>query len=193
MDSKIKEIAKGAEAKIYSTTIFNKEVIIKKRTNKKYRNKTLDKKIIKTRNKQESILIKKARECGVNTPYIYYVGKNKIIEDKLVNTNKHKDYLDLIGKEIAKLHNNNIIHGDLNLINIVTNNKKVYFIDFGLGYISKKIEDKASDLLVFKKTLKSSHITESYWKDIKNNYLLNTNNKNIIEKIQEIEKRGRYL
>ncbi len=36
-------------------------------------------------------------------------------------------------------------------------NDKVYFIDFGLGFISTKIEDKAVDLNLIKKALESKH------------------------------------
>lgn len=189
----MKKIAKGAEAEIYLEKIFNKKIIIKKRVSKKYRNPKLDSKIINIRNKQESTLINKIKKYNINTPNIYYIGKNTIFLENITNSFEHKKYLKKIGEEIAKLHNNNIIHGDLNLINIITNNKKIYFIDFGLGFISNKIEDKATDLLVFKKTLKSNNKTNSYWQDILKSYKNKTNNKEIIEKIKDIENRGRYL
>jgi bifunctional N6-L-threonylcarbamoyladenine synthase / protein kinase Bud32 len=189
----MKEIAKGAEAKIYSLKIFNKNIIIKKRISKSYRNNKLDLKIINIRNKQESTLINKIKKININTPIIYYVGKNTIYLEKLNNTNEHKLYLEDIGKTIAKIHNNNIIHGDLNLINIITKNKKIYLIDFGLGFISNKIEDKATDLLVFKKTLKSNSKTNDYWKKIIKGYNKHIISKEIINKIKDIENRGRYL
>jgi N6-L-threonylcarbamoyladenine synthase/protein kinase Bud32 len=109
------------------------------------------------------------------------------------NTNKHFQKTKEIGMEIAKLHNYNIIHGDLNLINIITNKNKIYFIDFGLGHISKKIEEKATDLLVFKKTLLSYKNTEKFWQNILEGYKQEINNKDITKKINIIEKRGRYL
>jgi Kae1-associated kinase Bud32 len=186
-------IAKGAEATIYKTKLFNKEVCIKERNSKKYRHPVLDTKILKTRNKEEAFLLKKIQDIGLFSPYIYSVSNNKIIMEYIKNSKKHKDKLEEIGIEIAKLHNNNIIHGDLNLINILTNNNKVYFIDFGLGYVSLKIEDKATDLLVFKKTLLALKRTEKLWVGIKEGYLKGTNNKNIIKHIENIEKRGRYL
>ncbi len=189
----LKKIASGAEAIIYKSCLFKTDVVIKKRIHKNYRNKQLDTKIIKTRNKQEANILRKAKDININTPFIYYVGTNKIIMQKLNNDYSHKDCLLKIGQEISKLHNNNIIHGDLNLINIITNKDKVYFIDFGLGFISSKIEDKATDLLVFKKTLKSSYKTKDFWKKIKDGYKSTTNNKEILEKIKDIQKRGRYL
>lgn len=187
----MKKIAHGAEAIIYKTKILNKDVIIKERISKKYRNSVLDKKIIKTRNKEEAYLLKKVKEIGIFSPHVFYYSENKIIME-YIKRDKHKNIFK-IGQEIAKMHNNDIIHGDLNIINIISNKNKIYFIDFGLGFISKKIEDKATDLLVFKKTLKSLKKTEKYWQEIEKGYLKKTNNPQIVQKINEIEHRARYL
>ena len=182
-----KLINKGAEAIILDS---NNKRITKKRISKNYRDPILDKKLIKTRNKQEATLLKRARLAGINTPVVYSVSKDSIVMEKIENTEKHKALAKDIGKEIAKLHALDIIHGDLNLINILTTKgKKIYFIDFGLGFLSRKAEDKATDLLVFKKTLLASKKTEKIWKGIVVGY----KNKEILEKIREIEKRGRYL
>jgi bifunctional N6-L-threonylcarbamoyladenine synthase / protein kinase Bud32 len=189
----MKKIAHGAEAIIYKSKIFNKEIIIKKRVSKKYRHEKLDKKILKTRNKQEAFILQKLKKNNLLAPFIYYVSENEIIMEYIKNDKKHKDKLLEIGEEIAKLHNADIIHGDLNLINILTRENKIYFIDFGLGQISLKPEDKATDLLVFKKTLKSLKKTEKYWEIIEKGYLKKTNNPQIVRKIKEIESRARYL
>ena len=190
----LKKINSGAEAEIYSILAFEKKLIVKKRISKKYRNPTLDKKIIKTRNKQEANLLQKVKNAGILTPTIYYVGKDKIIQEFIEDTKNYKPNLKKIGKEIAKLHEINVIHGDLNLINIIINKKnQIYFIDFGLGSISQKIEDKATDLLVFKKTLLSKKETKNYWPEIIKGYQNFSKNSQIIEKIEIIEKRARYL
>jgi len=192
------EIANGAEAKIYTHKLFNKTIVTKQRIEKEYRDKALDAKIIKQRTKSEALLLKKVKEIGLFSPSIFYVGNDKIVMEHLINTNEHDKYLGEIGKNIAVLHNNNIIHGDLNLINIITTKSsdqqtKIYFIDFGLGFTSNKIEDKATDLLVLKKTLLSLKSTENLWKDMLLGYEKETSNKEIINKIKEIESRGRYL
>lgn len=189
----MKQIAHGAEAFVYKDKLLGKDVCVKERISKKYRHPLLDKRIIKTRNKEEATLLKKIKEYGLNSPSIYYISENKIIMEFLEDEKKHNKMLFEIGEEIAKLHNNNIIHGDLNLINILINKNKVYFIDFGLGFVSLKIEDKATDLLVFKKTLLSLTKTEKYWPNILKGYLNKTNKKEIVKKINEIEKRARYL
>jgi len=189
----LKKINSGAEADIYLGKAFDKKIIIKKRISKKYRNPVLDKKIIKTRNKQEANLLHKVKKEKINTPTLYYVSQDKIIQEYLKNTKNYKENLKKIGKEIARLHAIDVIHGDLNLINIIINKNKIYFIDFGLGFISKKIEDKATDLLVFKKTLLSNKKTKKYWEEIIEGYKKEAKNPEIISKIEGIEKRARYL
>lgn len=189
----MKKIAYGAEAILYKSKIFLKDVIIKERVSKKYRHEKLDKKILKTRNKQEAFILQKVKKNNLFSPYIYYLSEKEIIMEYIKNDKQHKNKLLEIGGEIAKLHNANIIHGDLNLINILTNKEKIYFIDFGLGQISLKLEDKTTDLLVFKKTLKSLKKTEKYWQEIEKGYLKKTNNPQIVQKINEIEHRARYL
>lgn len=188
-----KKINSGAEADIYLGKAFDKKIIIKKRISKKYRNPVLDKKIIKTRNKQEANLLHKVKKEKINTPTLYYVSQDKIIQEYLKNTKNYKENLKKIGKEIARLHAIDVIHGDLNLINIIINKNKIYFIDFGLGFISKKIEDKATDLLVFKKTLLSNKKTKKYWEEIIEGYKKESKNPEIVTKIEAIEKRARYL
>lgn len=189
----MEKIAHGAEAFLYKTKIFDKEVCVKQRVSKRYRHPLLDKKILKTRNKEEAFLLRKIKENNLNAPKVYYLSENKIIMQYIKDDYKHKEMLFKIGEEIAKMHNVNVVHGDLNLINILTMKGEVYFIDFGLGFVSLKVEDKATDLLVFKKTLSSLKKTEDFWENIKKGYLNKTNNKEIVKKIEIIEKRARYL
>ncbi|MFH1358502.1 MAG: RIO1 family regulatory kinase/ATPase [archaeon] len=72
-------------------------------------------------------------------------------------------------------------------------NNKVYFIDFGLAFHSHKIEDKAVDLHLLKQALEAKHfkIAEQAIKIIINNYKAKQY-KDILERINIIEKRGRY-
>lgn len=68
-----------------------------------------------------------------------------------------------IGKIIAKMHDVDLIHGDLTTSNIligknITDKDYVlYFIDFGLSYQRNTIEDKAVDLYVLERDFLSSH------------------------------------
>ena len=72
---------------------------------------------------------------------------------------------------------------------------KVFFIDFGLGYISKKIEDKAVDLHLLKQALEAKHfrhfkeLQDEVFKSYKKE---NLEAKKIFERITAVERRGRY-
>ena len=66
----------------------------------------------------------------------------------------------------------------------------IYFIDFGLAFKSKKTEDRAVDLLVFKKMIKSTHW--KYFDEIWNSFEKGYSDEKLFEKVSEIEKRARY-
>ena len=73
----------------------------------------------------------------------------------------------------------------------------VHFIDFGLGYISKKIEDKAVDLHLLKQSLEAKHFKnwEFLLKEVLKEYenvLGKEESKKVFERTLAVEKRGRY-
>jgi Kae1-associated kinase Bud32 len=78
---------------------------------------------------------------------------------------------------------------------MILKDKDVFFIDFGLGYISKKVEDKAVDLHLLKQALEAKHFM--HWKELYNEFQEsyskeNKDSKLIFERMIAIEKRGRY-
>jgi Kae1-associated kinase Bud32 len=198
-------IGKGAEANIYR----NGDAVIKDRIKKIYRVKELDKSLRKARTKREAKLISMARRAGVPTPFIrdiddartsialdYIEGKKirKILND--VSKDERIKICTEAGKNTGKLHKNHIIHGDLTTSNLIQKDDKIYFIDFGLGEINEAVEAKGVDLLVFKKSLRSTHFKyekecldaflEGYSKEYKNF-------EEILKRLNSIEKRGRYF
>jgi len=191
-------LAKGAEAIITHKGNF----IIKNRVSKKYRHPELDKKIIKTRTKKEKNLLEKASKL-INSPnpketYEVNIIKMPFIKGKKLSENLEKlDYKRIskeIGKSIAKLHDNDIIHGDLTTSNMIwVEDNKLFFIDFGLGFISKRIEDKAVDLHLIKQALEAKHF--SIHKECEKIILENYNSKDktkVLEQLKKVEFRGRY-
>ena len=77
---------------------------------------------------------------------------------------------------------------------MILKDNKVYFIDFGLGFISNKIEDKAVDLHLLKQALQSKHykIYEKGFNYILEGYRKSKNFENTIKRLEKVEKRGRY-
>ncbi|KAI0631708.1 hypothetical protein C8Q77DRAFT_155248 [Trametes polyzona] len=69
----------------------------------------------------------------------------------------------LIGTEIAKMHQADIIHGDLTTSNMMLRHPssrkglQLVLIDFGLAFTSTLVEDKAVDLYVLERAFASTH------------------------------------
>ena len=104
-----------------------------------------------------------------------------------------KSILKQLAETLTKLHNEDIIHGDLTTSNMILKDNLVYLIDFGLGFHSRKIEDKAVDLHLLKQALDAKHFSifpESFDIILKNYKA--KEHELIIKRIGAIEKRGRY-
>ena len=208
-------IAKGAESDIIKSKWFEgfgdyeSPAIIKKRLPKTYRIGEIDDKIRKSRTKSEAKILSDAKRSGIITPLIYDVDLDEkeivmeyidgvTVKDLIdnVDDDRRRDISYKIGEYLSKIHNMDIIHGDLTSSNMLINkDDNLVFIDFGLSYYSNLIEDKADDLLVLKKSIKSVDYTrsEKVFNWILASYSENTDDgKEIIGKIEEIESRGRY-
>ena len=196
---KPKIIQQGAEATIYK--IGNK--IIKDRIKKSYRLQELDNKIRIRRTKKEIKLLTKAAQI-INSPtpkelkdktkiIMPYIPGKKLSQhlDSLKNS---KNICNQIGESIAKLHDNDIIHGDLTTSNMILSNNKVWFIDFGLGFTSSRIEDKAVDLHLIHQALEAKHYKnyKTYWENIKEGYEKSRDYGKVLQRLKVVESRGRY-
>lgn len=200
-----KIIAQGAEAKI----ILSNNFIIKDRIKKSYRIPELDEKIRKRRTKSETKLLKKASEI-IDSPKPFFESQENFkIKMPFIKGKKLSKHLDdfpekqqlkifkQVGENIAKLHDSDIIHGDLttsNMVFVKNHEEKVYFIDFGLGYFSSKIEDKAVDLYLLKQALEAKHFKnwEKLFQKVIEGYNNSKNSKEVLERLKKVESRGRY-
>ena len=199
VNSKI--IQQGAEAIIY----LSKDTIIKDRISKSYRIHKIDEQIRKRRTKAETKLLKKASEI-INSPKPLETEEWDKIQMPFINGKKLSEHLDnfslakqkqicrKIGESIAKLHDKDIIHGDLTTSNMILKEDKIFFIDFGLGFISHKFEDKAVDLHLLKQALEAKHFKnwEELIKEVFTGYEKSKDSKIIFERLKAVEKRGRY-
>ena len=153
-----KILFQGAEALI----LKNNNQIIKQRIKKSYRIPEIDNKIRTRRTRSEAKLLEKASTIITIPNIIKSDEKTKKIIMDFIDGKKLSEHLDnfplakqkqicrQIGESVSKLHDADIIHGDLTTSNMILKNNKVFFIDFGLGFISHKFEDKAVDLHLLK-------------------------------------------
>lgn len=83
---------------------------------------------------------------------------------------------------------------DIQLIEKHLETGKVFFIDFGLGFESKKIEDKAVDLHLIKQALEAKHFNnyERFFKAVLEGYKISKRYETTISRLKAVEKRGRY-
>jgi len=196
-------ISRGAEAVIYEED----GDVIKDRISKGYRIKEIDEKLRRLRTKSEARLLERAR--GANVPMLYgYSDRDMRIRMEYIhgvivrevfdnlNITNLKKLCNKIGRQIGKLHKVDVVQGDLTTSNMLLRENELYIIDFGLGFVSNKIEDKAVDLRLLRQALGAQHynvaanafkyILESYGKEYKES-------KAVLKRLKEkVEKRGRY-
>jgi TP53 regulating kinase and related kinases len=192
----MKILKQGAESVIR----LEGDKIIKDRIKKSYRIPELDNKIRKSRTRSEAKLLSSVE---INVPQVLDTDdKNMKIEMEYLQGDLLKDVLDTIsekerreicqslGEEISKLHSQDIIHGDLTTSNLILKDKRLYFIDFGLGFFSRKVEDKAVDLHLLKQALESKHhkVFQEAYTEILKHYAY----KDVIKRLEKVESRGRY-
>lgn len=199
-------VARGAEAVLTRDRCDGLDCLVKERTKKKYRIEELDENLRKKRTKQESKLLSEARRAGVPTPQTYsrekYVLKMEFLEGKKLRDvlpeasgRERKDLSETVGRHIARLHSSDIVHGDLTTSNMILVKNRIYFIDFGLGYHSQSVEDKAVDLYLLLEVLRSTHPEnkDGIWEAVLEGYGNYVDHEKIINRMEDIEKRGRYV
>jgi len=193
-------IGRGAEAIL----IRKDNILIKRRIKKGYRHEILDTNLRKSRTKHEARILDRTGSL-ISVPEVKKVTEFEIDMD-FIQGKKLSDYLDTfpkkkalnvcyeIGRSTAKIHENNIIHGDLTTSNMIWRNNQVYFIDFGLGFHSARIEDKAVDLHLLREALESKHFKswQNYFKEVIKGYKLYKQHDAVLKQLEKVELRGRY-
>lgn len=219
---RFKLIKQGAESKLYTGTYLGKSTIAKERFTKTYRHPHLDSHLTKERIKAECRAINRCKSCGIRTPSIYSVDlkRSTIFMEYLENSITVKDLMlnapdqllmevfHKIGAVIGRMHENNIIHGDLTTSNFLIVHKNnteinpaslqgtdsiVVVIDFGLAHTESSAEDKAVDLYVLERAVTSTHGMSDLTSKIFEGYKQSNKNgsKEVLIKYEEVKARGR--
>jgi TP53 regulating kinase-like protein len=205
-------LKKGAEASLFLARWHGKSVIIKARFPKKYRPAELDAKIRSYRTAHEPQLMHEAKKAGVPTPTIFLVDmkdaaitmefvEGKQVKQVLANVaqKERQELCTRIGVLIGKMHRHGVIHGDLTTSNMILNGEgKIFLVDFGLGEKNTELEARGVDLHLMKCALQSTHyqFAEECFRSVMAGYsavLGGEEAGKVLEKIREIERRGRYV
>jgi len=205
-------LKKGAEASLYLADWQGRRVVIKARLPKKYRPAELDAQIRSYRTVHEPQLMHEAKKAGVPTPTIFLVDvKNAVITMEFVEGKQVKQLLGNIAKKerqelcvkigelIGKMHQHGVIHGDLTTSNMILSAEgKIFLVDFGLGEKNAELEARGVDLHLMKRALQSTHyqFAEDCFEAVLRGYSAVFGAEEagkVLEKIMEIERRGRYV
>jgi len=199
----MKILHSGAEAILY----LEDKNLVKERIIKSYRHPHIDLAKRKYPTRRENKLLIKAKNIGLNVPKVLMFDEKdmKIVMEYLegevlsellnkASKSKRENICKKVGEQLAIMHDNEIIHGDLTTSNMIFKDNNVYFIDFGLGQISNKPEPKAVDLKLLKQALESKHYLyfEELYEKILEGYKKSKDYDLIIDRLRLVEKRGRY-
>lgn len=148
---------------------------VKVRVEKEYRHPDIDRQIRKSRTKIETNILSRASTTGITPkPRVLtesiekeFSGEYLIVMEWIdgesaysalpkMDSKEVTECIKMISQSVAQLHQIGIVHGDLVLNNIllVDAGSSVKIIDFGLGKISSKVEEKAVDIYLLEKNLK---------------------------------------
>ena len=201
---------KGAEACLYRGEWFGRQAVIKVRHPRKYRHPSLDYKLRVTRTAREAQIISGAKKAEVRAPLLFEIDfpqttlimqyiEGMLLRD-IISDMPQETLVSLfsnVGTAIGRLHNIGIVHGDLTTSNMIyTPNRQIYFIDFGLASFSSETENRGVDLLLAKRTLSSTHpiVFDICFEALITSYRETVpSGREVIAKIAEIERRGRYV
>ncbi|MBD3210586.1 Kae1-associated serine/threonine protein kinase [Candidatus Micrarchaeota archaeon] len=178
---------KGAEAVLRKSTLLGKPVVIKDRISKKYRIKKLDEKLRRERTRAEARLLHRAKLAGADCPVVLEVKEFSLtigfIEGKRPEMTQSQALK--AGKMLADLHDSDIIHGDYTPANLILGGETLYVIDFGLGFVSSDIEDKAVDVFTMLRAISEKDSFLEGYSSCKKA-------KSILKRVKAVEKRVRY-
>ncbi|TRY72748.1 hypothetical protein TCAL_06717 [Tigriopus californicus] len=211
----------GAEGRLFTGEYLGQKVLVKQRFPKKYRHPQLDAQLSAQRFRGEVRSLIRCQSLGIRTPTILLadLDQNIIVMEFLARAQTCRYFIQtllaedgseprllalaqVIGKVLALIHSNHIIHGDLTTSNILVANPgapdcelELVLIDFGLGFAEGSAEDKGVDLYVLERAFLSTHPnTEAIFDAIMKAYKSDVPQKDcseILKKYEEIRLRGR--
>ena len=172
--------------------------VYKRRLSKAYRHPELDARLRRERTRSEARLTSEARRVGVPTPVVFDVDpEDGHLEFEFVGTADLSEAVSersvrSVGRHLARCHDAGFVHGDPTPRNVRVDGKRVYLIDFGLGYYTDHVEDYAMDLHVFEGALAGTAADPAGLLDAFEDAYRGAGDGRVLDRLREIETRGRY-
>lgn len=153
----------GAEAVVKAVYWRGLKLVGKHRVPKRYRNELIDAKVRRTRTAHEAKVLSYLSSNGVPVPLLLFLDlQQSIIYMQMIEGVELRHAPDpsghavQLGRVVGLMHELNLAHGDLTLTNIIVNNSGLWLIDFGLSIFNAELEDKAVDLHLLDRSVRSS-------------------------------------
>jgi N6-L-threonylcarbamoyladenine synthase/protein kinase Bud32 len=208
---------RGAEAVVE----FDGDAVVKRRLPKGYRHPDLDARLRRDRTVAEARLTSEARRHGVPTPVVRDVDVREAtitfarVGDRDLARGLTEARVRAVGTHLGRLHAAELVHGDPTTRNVrVTGagagegepsddppdatasddppTDRVHLIDFGLGYHSGHVEDHAMDLHVFEQSVVGTATDPGPLLTAVEAGYAETGPAATLDRLREIEGRGRY-
>ncbi len=180
---------RGAEAVLSRKHLLGREAVVKSRAPKSYRIPPLDLRLRAERTRSEARLLNRAKLAGVRCPTVLEVDDFDITMSLVSGGRPEMTARQAreAGSALAKLHSADIIHGDYTPANLIWD-EGLWVIDFGLGFVSNDIEDKAVDVFTMIKTLGDGEARDAFI----DGYGAYPKARETLLRVKEVEKRVRY-
>ncbi len=185
---------RGAEAVLRRSSVIGIACVIKSREPKGYRVPGLDRRLRSERTRGEARLLNRAKAAGVPCPTVLEASEFELAlsfidgERPAMGEKECRE----AGALLARLHAADIIHGDYTPANLIIakGSGALHVIDFGLGYVSNDIEDKAVDVFTMKRAL--AGLGEGAAESFLAGYSAYPKHAAVLGRTAQVEKRVRY-
>mgnify|MGYP000692206305 CR=1 FL=1 len=191
-------VVKGAEA----TVTVEGDRVRKRRKPRAYRHPALDERLRRKRTRGEARLTSQARRAGVPTPLVYDIDLERTqlvfqrVGDCELRAAVTPERVRQVARHLARLHGAGLVHGDPTTRNVRVRTDggepAVFLIDFGLGYHSDDPEDHAMDLQVLAQSLTGTEDDADALVDAIEGAYRDAGDPAVLERLRDIETRGRY-
>ncbi len=188
------DLVQGAEA----TVSIEADGVTKRRSPRAYRHPNLDARLRRERTRKEARLLHDARVEGVPTPVLRDVDPvegtltMERVGDRELRATLDESRVRAVARHLAAIHQAGMVHGDPTTRNVRLSEARTYLLDFGLGYDSHDAEDHAMDLHVLRQSLAGTAENAATLLPAVREAYAETGEECVLNRLDEIEGRGRY-